>query len=523
MPKEILEIAAKSKSWAFHEAYKILEKIEGKTPQKGYVLFEAGYGPSGLPHIGTFVEVLRPSMVRNAFQTISDIPTKLFCISDDMDGLRSIPSTIQDAKKFEKYIDMPLCDIPDPFGSYNSYAAYMNGKLRQFLDAFGFDYEFISSSEYYKTGKYNDALIMVLEKYEQIMELMLPTLGKERQKTYSPFMPICPVTKKVLQNAVLEIDKQSKLIKFKNAVGDIVTSEVTNGLCKLQWKPDMGMRWSALDVDFEMYGKDHLANAPLYTKISEIIGGKAPSQSFFELFLDEDGKKISKSKGNGLSIEEWLRYGNKDSLSYFMYQSPKKAKRLHFDIIPKSIDEYLNFLKKYHKTDDILQKIDNPVYHVHRGNPPQFNHNTTYSLLLNLISACNTDDRNVIWGYIHRQDPSINPENCNILNELVDCAINYYHDFIKPSKQFRHPSEKERKALLKLSSALEGLANNVETADIQNIVYSIGNEMEFELSEWFKSLYEILLGATKGPRFGSFISLYGIKETVELIHNKCDI
>ena len=360
---------------------------------------------------------------------ISDIPTRLFCVSDDMDGLRSIPSNIANPEKFEQYIDLPLCEIPDPFGEYESYAAYMNNKLCEFLDRFGFDYEFISSAQYYREGCYNDALLKVVEKYDEIMAVMLPTLGEERQKTYSPFMPICPVTSKVLQTGIVDIDKANGLITFKNGVGDLVTSEVTDGKCKLQWKPDMGMRWSALDVDFEMYGKDHLANGPIYTKISEIIGGTSPHQSFFELFLDADGKKISKSKGNGLSMDEWLRYGNNESLALFIYQSPKKAKKLYFDIIPKSVDEYLTFLKKYHSEEDQAKKFANPVFHIHDGNPPVFNSSVTYSLLLNLISACNCDDANVIWGYIKRTDPDVTPENNLILNELVDCTINYYEDF----------------------------------------------------------------------------------------------
>ena len=415
--ENIIDIALASKSWAFDEAHEILKKVEHKTPKKGYVLFEAGYGPSGLPHIGTFLEVLRPSIVRRAFEVISDIPTRLFCVSDDMDGLRSIPSNIENPEKFEQYIDMPLCEIPDPFGEKESYAAYMNSKLCEFLDRFGFDYEFISSAQYYREGRYNEALLKVVEKYDEIMDVMLPTLGEERQKTYSPFMPICPVTSKVLQTGIVDIDKANGLITFKNGVGDLVTSEVTDGKCKLQWKPDMGMRWSALDVDFEMYGKDHLANGPIYTKIAEIIGGKAPHQSFFELFLDAEGKKISKSKGNGLSMDEWLRYGNNESLALFIYQSPKKAKKLYFDIIPKSVDEYLTFLKKYHNEEDQAKKFANPVFHIHSGNPPVFNSNITYSLLLNLISACNCDDANVIWGYIKRTDPDVTPENNPILNE----------------------------------------------------------------------------------------------------------
>lgn len=514
-----IQKALAANAWPFKEAMAIYEKIGKKLPKKGYVLFETGYGPSGLPHIGTFGECLRTTMIRKAFEIISGgMPTRLFCVSDDMDGMRKIPDTIPNKDDYKQYLDLPLTAIPDPFGTHESYAHNMNARLRSFLDTFGFEYEFLSATECYKNGSFNDALMHVMENYEKIMDIMLPTLGEERQQTYSPFLPVDPETGKVLQVPV-EINKANGTITFKNPSGNVITQEVTDGKCKLQWKPDFGMRWFAFDVDFEMYGKDHLVNGPVYTRICQALGGKGPHQMFYELFLDETGQKISKSKGNGLTIDEWLKYGTEESLAYFMYQSPQKAKKLYFDVIPKNVDEYLQMLRAY-PTQDEQKQLENPVFHIHNGKVPAVDFDFNFSLLLNLVSALNSDDREVLLGYIEKATKS-NIKNSKIVGELVDRAINYYQDFVKPNKAFRSPSEVEKKYMLKLAEELNIFHDNSEAEEIQSKVYAVGMESGIELREWFGALYQVLLGANQGPRFGSFVKLYGKDQTIKLIQEKC--
>lgn len=506
--------AVESRAWPFLEAEAILKKINYTTPAKGYVLFETGYGPSGLPHIGTFGEVARTSMVRYAFSQISNIPTRLFCISDDMDGMRKIPDNIPNAETYKQYIGQPLTKIPDPFGTDLSYGHNMNKRLCAFLDAFKFDYEFLSATECYKNGSFNEAILKILQHYEEVMDIMLPTLGAERQATYSPFLPICQKTGKVLQVPVLEINKEDGTITYRDEDNELITSKVTDGLCKLQWKPDLGMRWAAFDVDFEMYGKDHLVNGPIYTKICQTIGGKAPHQTFYELFLDEGGQKISKSKGNGITIDQWLKYAPQESLSLFMYQSPQKAKKLYFDIIPKQMDEYLIYLTKYEAEVDEVKRLANPAYFIHNGTPPRYHGGISFSLLLNLVSACNTDDESVIWGYVKRHCGDEDP----ILHHMLSNAVRYYNDFVKPHKKFRVPSDTEKSAMLQLADKLSSMHDST-AEEIQNLVYSIGTESGMELKHWFSSLYQVLLGSDQGPRFGSFIHLYGVQETITLINH----
>lgn len=512
-----INVALKSNSWPFQQAQAILNKLHNKLPAKGYVLFETGYGPSGLPHIGTFGEVVRTTMVRKAFMQISDMPTRFFCVSDDIDGMRKVPDNIPNPEDYVQYIGLPLTAIPDPFGTHASYGAHMNARLCNFLDAFGFEYEFKSATESYKSGEYNEYLLKALAHYEDIMAIMLPTLREERSKTYSPFLPICPETGHVLQVPILSYSAEHGEITYKNELGTLITTPVTNGNCKLQWKPDFGMRWAAFDVDFEMYGKDHLANGPVYSKICQAIGGKPPQQMFFELFLDEQGQKISKSKGNGISVEQWLRYAPKESLALFMYQSPQKAKKLYFDVIPKNVDEYLTFLQKYRAEEDQAKKLTNPIHHIHYGNAPTEEIVVSYSLLLNLVSACGTDDLNVLWGYIRRVAPQADAQNMPFLRNMMQCAINYYQDFIKPNKQYRLPQAGEVQALRNLIEQLQALPASAAAEEIQTIVYQIGKDNEFDLREWFAALYEILLGASQGPRFGSFVEVYGIQETIALI------
>jgi len=518
----ILSQASNSRAWPFEEAIRILDKIGHKTPKKGYVLFETGYGPSGLPHIGTFAEVARSTMVRNAFMKISDIPTKLICFSDDMDGLRKVPSNLPNAAMIEKHMNMPLTAIPDPFGESTSFGHYMNAKLRSFLDRFSFEYEFRSATECYQRGDFDHMMLKVIDKYDEIMELMLPTFREERKATYSPFMPVCPDTGQVLQVPIEEVKKDTKTITYRNAEGELVETEVTKGKCKLQWKPDFGMRWAALEVDYEMYGKDHRPNADIYSEICRILEGEPPVQYFYELFLGEDGSKISKSKGNGITIDEWLTYAPLESLSLFMYQSPSKAKRLYFDVIPKNVDEYITFNKKYHEEQDETKRLANPAYHIHNGDVPVLNtYGITFALLLNLASVCNPEDKSALWAFISRYVPEATAESAPFLDQLAGFAVNYYNDFVKTKKSFLAPSDAQKILLQKLYDVVDKADNNITGEELQNAIYAIGTEAAYEnLRDFFKELYMILLGQEEGPRLGTFFKLYGLEETKKLIQGK---
>ncbi|WP_022728469.1 lysine--tRNA ligase [Fodinicurvata sediminis] len=513
------DLALAGKAWPFEEARKILDRLDGKPPEKGYVLFETGYGPSGLPHIGTFGEVARTTMVRRAFQRMSDIPTKLFCFSDDMDGLRKVPDNVPNAEMLREHLGKPLTRIPDPFGEYESFGHHNNARLRRFLDSFDFEYEFQSSTDWYSSGGFDAALLNVLRHYDEIMKVMLPTLGAERQKTYSPFLPISPSTGEVLQVPILEHDAEAGTIVFEDTDGRKVEQPVTGGLCKLQWKPDWGMRWYALGVDYEMSGKDLIESVKLASRICKILGHRPPEGFSYELFLDENAQKISKSKGNGLTIDEWLTYAPQESLALYMFQKPRTAKRLYFDIIPKAVDEYLSHLSKF-ETEEPERQLENPVWHIHNGQPPRERAHLSFSLLLNLVGTCNSDDPTVIWGFISRYAPKATSENDPLLDRLVRYAIAYYRDFVQPTKQYRAPDAEERKALEDLLQRLEQLPADAEGETIQNEVYAVGKEHAFEpLRAWFKACYEILLGQQQGPRLGSFFALYGLENSRQLIRD----
>ncbi|AFE50032.1 lysine--tRNA ligase [Rickettsia prowazekii] len=518
----VLEDAIRSNAWPFIEAKKILDSLNGKAPEKGYILFETGYGPSGLPHIGTFAENARMVMVQKAFEQLSDIPTKLICFSDDMDGLRKVPSNIPHPEMVAQYMDMPLTSIPDPFGKCKSYGHYMNAKLCAFLDKFGFKYEFYSSTNCYKAGMFDEMLIRVLEKYDEIMALMLPTFRDERKTTYAPFMPICPKTGKVLQVPIEKWDAKAGTVSYKDEDGNDVEVPVTGGHCKLQWKPDFGMRWAALKVDYEMYGKDHLANSRLYSEICRILGGKPPVQFCYELFLDANGEKISKSRGNSISVDDWLKYASVESIALFMYKNPARAKRLFFDLIPKNVDEYITLNQKYHLEEDMVTRFANPVYHIHHGNVPKIEtFGLTYSLLLNLTAVCNTSDKSVLWGFITKYQPKATPNTSTYLDHLTEFAIRYYNDFIQTHKSYLVVSEKHKIILHDILDMLSNISDQTEEESIQKAIYDIGMKSGYEnLRYYFKDLYQILLGQNEGPRLGTFIKLYGVEETKKLVEEK---
>ena len=511
------DAAMTSKAWPFEEARRILKRYEKAPPEKGYVLFETGYGPSGLPHIGTFGEVARTTMIRRAFQEISDIPTRLICFSDDMDGMRKVPDNVPNPEMLHQNLQRPLTAVPDPFEEYPSFGAHNNAMLRRFLDTFGFEYEFISATEFYKTGQFDAILLRAAERYDALMKVMLASLREERQQTYSIFLPISPKTGRVLYVPLKEINAKEGTITFDDEDGEEMTLPVTGGNVKLQWKPDFGARWAALGVDFEMYGKDHATNTPIYDSICEILGGKKPEHFTYELFLDQNGEKISKSKGNGLTIDEWLTYASTESLSYFMYQKPKTAKRMYFDVIPKAMDEYHQQLRAYPDQDPAKQ-IDNPVWHIHRGNPPASTMVVSYSMLLNLASVAGASDKSGLWGFIRRYAPEASPEGNPDLDAAAEFAVRYFRDFVKPTLVYRKPEGVEVAALEDLRRRLSVWDGGLDAEALQSMVFEVGKEHGFDpLRAWFQVLYEVLLGQSQGPRFGGFIALYGIHETIALI------
>jgi len=515
--KSIIQV---SSAWPFVEERKLIKERKKILEKKGKITLQTGYGPSGLPHIGTFSEVARTTMMANAIKQIIDIPTEIIAFSDDMDGLRKVPENIPNKEILEQNLHKPLTEVPDPFKKYKSFGEHNNEMLKSFLDEFKFNYIFKSSTDTYKNGLFNDTLLLVLEKYEEIIEIILPTLGKERRETYSPFLPICPDTNKVLEVPIVEIKKKEGKIIYKNGDKKIET-EVFNGKCKLQWKVDWAMRWYAFDVDYEMYGKDLIESAILSNKICKKLGKQSPNGFAYEMFLDEKGEKISKSKGNGITIEQWLKYASPESLSLYMYQNPKRAKKLYADVVPKAVDEYLVYIDKFSE-QDAKEKLLNPVWHVHNGNPPKEKSIMPFSVLLNLVGTSNATDKDVLWKFIKKYKKDINISDHPILDKLVEYALKYFNDIIKPNKKYRKPSEKEKKALENLVKKLKDIKKKIDPESIQTIVYSVGKENGYQenLRDWFKVIYEVIFGAQDGPRMGFFISFFGIEETIKLINDK---
>ena len=506
-----------SKAWPYEEARKLLKRWPDGKPNGEPILFETGYGPSGLPHIGTFNEVLRTTMVRRAYEELTGRPTRLIAFSDDMDGLRKVPDNIPNGTMLGQHLGKPLTQIPDPFGTHSSFAAHNNALLRHFLDRFGFDYEFVSSTDTYASGRFDDAIRQVLRHWDDILGVMLPTLREERRQTYSPILPISPSTGVVLQVPVEVVDADAGTIAFTNEDGARVTQSALGGRAKLQWKVDWAARWVALGVDYEMSGKDHIDGVKHSSNIARILGGRPPEGFNYELFLDEKGEKISKSKGNGLSLEQWLTYGSEESLSFFAYREPRKAKSLHIGVIPRAVDEYYTFRANY-AAQAIEQKLGNPVHHIHGGKVPDASLPLTYGLLLNLASLPGVSDKATAWKFVQRYAPGTAPETDPELDNLIGLAVNYARDYVAPTLHRRAPTDTERAALADLDAELAKLAPDTAGDEIQNIVFEIGKRFSFEtLRHWFQALYETLLGSSQGPRMGSFIALYGIENSRRLI------
>ncbi len=537
---EMLEGARHANAWPFEEARRLVERIS--QTHKPQVIFETGYGPSGLPHIGTFGEVARTTIVRNAFRVLTQdrIETRLLAFSDDMDALRKVPDNVPNKAMLAAHLGRPLTRVPDPFSNeYSSFGAANNARLRAFLDRFGFDYEFASSTDYYASGRFDETLLRMLAVYDEVMEIILPTLGPDRRATYSPFLPISPTSGKVLQAPVVERDVSRGTIVYVDPdTNETVETEVTGGRVKCQWKADWAMRWFALGVDYEMAGKDLIESVKLSSKICRALGGRPPEGFNYELFLDDKGQKISKSKGNGLTIEEWLTYASPESLSLFMYQKPTAAKRLYFDVIPRAVDDYLNFLDAYPR-QAVKEQLGNPVWHIHAGAPPApenlwQDHGAaiTFGMLLNLAAVANSEDPNVLWGFLRRYAPDASPENHPRLDSLIAYAVRYFRDFVRPKKEYRQPKPDERDALVKLNAMLATLPKDASAEAIQAALYDVARqipryqdmkakgatpERPGVSNDFFNMLYQVLLGESRGPRFGSFVALYGVDDTRRLV------
>ena len=510
----------KTSAWPFVEAKKMLRERKSYIEKKGKITLQTGYGPSGLPHIGTFGEVARTSMIVNALKHLTDLPTEIITFSDDMDGLRKIPDNVPQKDLLQKNLHKPLTQVPDPFGKFKSFGEHNNEMLKNFLDSFNFEYNFKSSTTLYKSGFFNSSLQSILENYDGIMNIIIPTLGKERQKTYSPFLPICPDTGRVLEIPVKEIISEKSKIVFDNMGKDLEIS-ILDGNCKLQWKVDWAMRWYALDVDFEMYGKDLIESAILSTKIIKLIGKTNPSGFSYELFLDEKGEKISKSKGNGITIDQWLEYASPESLSLYMYQNPKRAKKLYKEIVPKAVDEYLDLIQKA-KSQDELKLLMNPVWHVHNSEIPRENMIMTFSMLLNLVETSNADNKDLLWKFVKKYKTDISQKDHPIFDKLVGYAIKYFNDVIKKAKKYKKPNNDEKMALEALIKTLDKCNDKMTPEDIQTLIYSTGKENGYSdnLRDWFKLIYQVVFGDENGPRMGFFISFFGVQETKDLILHK---
>nr|WP_294846964.1 lysine--tRNA ligase [uncultured Sphingomonas sp.] len=519
MTDAIRTAAQTSKAWPYEEARKLIKRWPNGKPGGAPMIFETGYGPSGLPHIGTFTEVLRSTMVRRAYEELTGgAPTRLIAFSDDMDGLRKVPDNVPNKELLAANLGKPLSRIPNPFDTDDdSFSAHNNAKLRSFLDQYGFDYEFISASERYNSGAFDEALKNVLRHYADIMDIMLPTLREERRQTYSPVLPISPTSGRVLQVPVEVVDADAGTIRFTDEDGSVITQSALGGMSKLQWKVDWAMRWVALGVDYEMYGKDLTDSGVQSGRIAAVLGGRKPEGLIYEMFLDEKGEKISKSKGNGMSIEEWLTYGSDNSLAFYLYREPKRAKNLHLGLVPKAVDEYHQFRGNY-GSQEVEKRLGNPVHHIHGGDIPAGELPISYGLLLNLVSLPGVQDKDVAWKFVQQYAPDTSPEKDTELDALIGLAVNYARDFVVPTLKRRAPVAHEVDALRDLDAALAALPEGATAEEIQNQVFEIGKKYPFEsLRDWFKSLYETLLGSEQGPRMGSFIALYGVENTRKLI------
>ena len=510
------------RSWPFKEAEKLCKRFQH--PPESPVRFETGFGPSGLPHIGTFAENARTTWVRHAFEFLTGWPTQLIAFSDDMDGLRKVPLNMPRQDMLANHLGKPLCHIPDPFETSDSYSGTMNTKLRSFLDGYQFDYTFQGSYEAYQRGDFNEGLEIILRNVDAVKSIILPTMSAEKGRDWSPFFPICGKCGKINSTRVTGYDVANNAVGYvcdrqedrAKGCGYQGTASIFNGHVKVGWKVDWALRWYAYDIAYEMYGKDLIESAKLSGRITRLMGKQPPTGLFCELFLDEDGRKISKSVGKGLTIDSWTMYAPLESLLYYIFQNPKQAKRLFWGIVPKSVDDYLLGLNNYHSLD-AQKKPDSPLWHLFNkgAGVPEFKTSINFSLVNNLVSAVGADDRELILEYLKRYDPGIEAHRA-VIEDLVNKAMNYYRDFIVPHKRYRMPTTQEKKMLMRLRDELAAYEGDDEK-EIQTLPFAVAREYSEPPNNFFKLFYEVVFGQERGPRFGTFVRLVGKEKAISLL------
>jgi len=513
-------------AWPFAEAAQLAEKVKGRG--EGVVVFETGFGPSGLPHIGTFAEVARTTWVRHAFETLAGRPTKLIAFSDDMDGLRKVPLNVPQREMLAEHIGKPLCYIPDPFGCHVSYSGHMNAKLCEFLNTYGFDYHFQSSHEAYVRGDFNEGLAILLSKVEEVKALILPTLGEEKREDWSPFFPICGSCGRVYTTRVVAYHPQDNTLEYicdtevygVKGCGHRARATIFNGKAKVGWKVDWALRWYTYEVAYEMYGKDLIESAKLSSQIVRLMGKEPPIGLIYELFLDKEGRKISKSVGKGLTVDAWTTYAPIESLLYYIFASPRKAKRLYWEIVPRCVDEYLDELRKY-PTPSEEERVNLPVWHIHdRGRTvPAYGSKVNYSTVDNLLSALASDSADLVMEYLEQYDPKVR-EYSAVVRDIVEKVLNYYRDFVLPTKVYKKPDERERAMLLALRDRLVEFPAKSEE-ELQAMPFAVAKEFGVPAADFFRLFYEVLFGQDRGPRFGAFTSLVGQGKLASLLAERC--
>jgi lysyl-tRNA synthetase, class I len=523
------------KEWPFVEAQRIIDRL-GKIG-KSAVTAETGYGPSGLPHIGTFGEVARTSFVLQALKTLEpSIDAKIIAFSDDMDGLREVPKNLPNGEMLKEHLGKPLTSIPDPFGQEKSFAHYMNRKLRDFLDSFGFTYQFASSTEQYKSGVFDEGFKRIVEHYDEVSDLFKATIAEEKRAAWSPFFPICASCGRVYSTRVIAVDPKALTVSYAcdaplagkySCCGHHGVASILGGGCKVGWKVDWALRWYCLGVDYEMHGEDLLESARLSSKIVKVLGGEPPELFKYELFLDENGKKISKKIGNGISIEEWLRFAPVDSLLYIMYQKPQQAKKMGRAILPEIVDAYLELVAQYDGAE-----VDSPVPFISRLSKGAHADRLpgeksaeyrgaqkliTYSLVCELVMALNQDDPRIVRDYLLKYQPGI-AANVAYYEGLIEDALAYYREVLLPARTVEKADHAMDEALAALRADLARRLAAGEEPDaeaLQTAVFQVSKDRQLKMKDWFRTVYRVFLGQNQGPRIGSFIALLGFEKCIE--------
>jgi lysyl-tRNA synthetase class 1 len=518
--------AAGAELWPREEARRLAERVAAYEPERP-VIFQSGFGPSGLPHLGTMAEILRPSFVRKAFHLIEPArPSRLIVFIDDLDGLRKVPENVPNRESVEQYLGMPVAKIPDPFGCCASFADHMVGLLGGFLAPVEVEYELMRAAEMYSSGRFDEGLKLILEKHEEIIAIIAPTLREENRAGWSPFMPICPKCGQVVERAVTAYHAERASVEFtceksaggRPGCGFSGEQSVLGGMAKVQWKVDWALRWYVLKVDYELYGKDLTDSARLSGQILRVMGGRPPLGFPFEMFLDEEGRKVSKSVGRGVTVEQWTRYAPIEVLKFFLLLNPRRARKLFLEAIPQYVDEYLDAVREYAAASEEQRRESMLEFVIQSTTPRRFNSALSFGLMMNLVAALGSSDSDFIWKYLVRYDASIGgePDTEAMGRRLMQCALNFYRDFIEPTKKLYTPSDAERAQLKTLDAYLRE-NQDASAEDIEKKIYDLGRENYEKPGKIFPLLYRSILGQERGPRLGAFIRLATPARIIELL------